>query len=278
MGRTHPLRCPAVALSLIAAIACASSGTPQLLAFPDPAIHPAPTIGAIDEYGAAAASVLAVIRDLGFGSFPIVFQFCPGRPAFEATLLESGYDRQLAHDTARTMQAVGGYRRIVINESALSRQAWAARVAMLAHEVGHAIQYEWAGGQRGASDQWLREGFAEWLAMQVLDRLDGPRISEARRRYTRILHRGTPSPSDAPALHEMVTFRQWVTLGQRANSTQYAQAFLSVDFLIDRHGIPSVVRYFRSFAGSNDRLGNFRAAFDEDLATFSKVASQQLWR
>ena len=85
----------------------------------------------------------------------------------------------------------------------------------------------------------------------------------------------TPTPPPPTVIPDV---RGYAPLGQRANSTQYAQAFLSVDFLIDRHGIPSVVRYFRSFAGSNDRLGNFRAAFDEDLATFSKVASQHLWR
>ena len=273
----RPVARGALALALCLSMACASSGVPRLLAFPDPGIRPAANIADIREYGAAAASVLATIQDLGFGSFPIVFQFCPDTTAFQATLLEAGYDRALARDTSRTMQAVGGYRRVVINEGALARQPWTSRVAMLAHEVGHSIQYEWGGGQRGASDQWLREGFAEWLAMQTLDRLHGLRVAEARRRYQEALWRKTPSPKDAPGLDEMVTFRQWVTLGQHANSTQYAQAFLSVDFLIDRHGLPAVVRYFRSFARSGDRATNFRAAFGEDLVTFARAASRELW-
>lgn len=267
-----------IGLAAGAALGCATSNTPRLLAFPDPAIRPASDISQISEYGAAAASVLATIRDLGFGSFPVVFQFCPDANAFEATLLEAGYDRRLARDTSRTMQAVGGYRRIVINEGALAREPWPARVATLAHEVGHTIQYEWGAGQRGTSDQWLREGFAEWLALQVLARLHAVRYPEARQRYVEILRSKAPSAADAPTLDEMVTFRQWVALGQKRNSAQYAQAFLFVDFLIGRRGLPAVVTYFRSFASSADRTGNFRAAFDEDLATFSTAARRELWK
>ena len=37
------------------------------------------------------------------------------------------------------------------------------------HEVAHAAQYEWAGGHRGTSDQWLREGYADWVQAHVLD-------------------------------------------------------------------------------------------------------------
>jgi hypothetical protein len=268
-----------LALVLCVASACASSGSPRLLAFPDPGIHPRNNVNEIGEYGEAAASVLDVIdRDLEFPPFPIVFQFCPGRRSFEATLLEAGYDRALARDTSRTMQAVGGYRRILINEQALATEPWPSRVMTLAHEVGHSLQYEWGGGRRGASDQWLREGFAEWLALSVIERLHGPPLSAARQRYTTALRRYTPSASRAPALADMVTFRQWVSLSGRPNGTQYAQAFLAVDFLIERHGLAAVLAYFRSFARSNDRAANFRAAFGEDLASFGAAAAARLWR
>lgn len=273
-----PLRC-AFALALCLVAACANIGPARVLVFPDSGIRPAASVNRIRSYDSAAASVLFVIEhDLGFDSFPIAFQFCPDAAAFEATLLESGYDRKLARDTAGTMQAIGGYRRILINESALQDQPWPSRVAMLAHEVGHSLQYEWGGGQRGASDQWLREGFAEWLALQVLERLQGTRASAMRSHYVDLLQSKTPSPRDAPSLEEMVTFRQWVALGQRPNSTQYAQAFLSVDFLIARHGVPAVVAYFRRFARSSDRSTNFREAFGEDLRTFGAAAALQLWK
>ncbi len=268
----------AIGLWPLALMSCVTSAAPRVLVFPDAAIRPVATVDAIAEYGAAVASVLAVAeRDLGFEPFPIVFQFCPDTASFESSLLEAGYDRALARDTSRTMQAVGGYRRIVLNEGALVRQPWPSRVATLAHEVGHSIQYEWGGGERGTSDQWLREGFAEWMSMQVLDRLRGLSMSVARRRYVAVLRRLTPSPSRAPLLEDMVTFRQWVALGKRPDSAQYARAFLSVDFLIERHGLAAVVDYFQRFARSQDRAANFRAAFGEDLASFAVAADERLW-
>lgn len=279
-SRRHAPASPraAIALALCLGSACTSTGPPRLLAFPDPGIRPASTLSDIHEYGVAAASVLRVFEhDLGFEPFPLVFQFCPDTSSFEATLVERGYDRALARDTSRTMQAVGGYRRILLNESTLDTQPWAARVATIAHEVGHSLQYEWGGGRRGTSDQWLREGFAEWLAVRALERLHGLPLSVARQRYRDLLRRAAPSPSDAPALEEMVTFRQWLSVASRPDATHYAQAFLSVDFLIERHGISAVVRYFRSFSRSSDRAGNFRVAFGEDSGSFAAAASRHLW-
>jgi hypothetical protein len=67
-----------------------------------------------------------------------------------------------------------------------------------------------------------------------------------------------------PALAEMSTFPQFVALASRNDVAPYAQAFLAVDALIERHGLPAVIRYFELFAASQDRTGNFTAAFGED--------------
>jgi hypothetical protein len=40
----------------------------------------------------------------------------------------------------------------------------------------------------------------------------------------------------------------------------------------------AVVTYFRLFATSQNRLGNFRKAFDEDLETFEAELERRLWR
>lgn len=263
---------------LICLAGCSVSPSPRRVSLPDPAIRPASDIHSIADYGSAAATALAVIeRDLGIKPFPVVFEFSPDAPAFEAALLESGYDKALARNTSRTMQAVGGFRRVLLNEASLARQPWPARVATLAHELGHSLQYEWGGGRRGASDQWLREGFAEWLAMRVVDRLRGLTFDALRRQYTSALLRAVPSRSRAAHLDEMVTFPQWVEIGRKRGLAVYAQAFLSVDFLIARHGLPAVVDYFQRFARSNDRSANFQGAFGEDLDAFEAAAAEHLW-
>jgi hypothetical protein len=56
----------------------------------------------------------------------------------------------------------------LLNELRLSNLEWGDRVALLAHEMAHSFQYELGGGRRGTSDQWLREGFADWVAIGVL--------------------------------------------------------------------------------------------------------------
>jgi hypothetical protein len=50
----------------------------------------------------------------------------------------------------------------------------------------------------------------------------------------------------------------------------YNQAFLAVDFLIERRSHPAAVEYFRLFARSDDRLANFRTAFSEDFSAFGR--------
>jgi len=69
----------------------------------------------------------------------------------------------------------------------------------------------------------------------------------------------------------MVTFYEWVTLNNRhGGAVTYGQAFLAVDFLIERKGPPSVVEYFRLFGESEDRLANFQAAFGWALSAFER--------
>jgi hypothetical protein len=66
----------------------------------------------------------------------------------------------------------------------------------------------------------------------------------------------------------MATFPEWVDVNSRLGGLPYTYAFMAADFLVERHGIAAVVRYFELFARSGDRQGNFRAAFGEELPAF----------
>ena len=93
------------------------------------------------DYRTAAATVAWIFEhDLGFPSFPATFAFYPHREAFEQALLDAGYDADLASSTAKTMTAVGGHRRVLLNDAKLGSLAWADRIALLAHEFGHSLQ------------------------------------------------------------------------------------------------------------------------------------------
>jgi hypothetical protein len=259
-----------------AGFACTAPRQPFVVTVPDPDFRSVRRLDAIFDYRTAAATVAAIFeRDLGFPSFPVSFRFHRGRDAFEKALLDSGYDPALAKSTARTMSAVGGYRAVLVNEASLDSMSWAGRVGLFAHEMGHSLQYELGGGRRGASDQWLREGFADWLAIRVLEHLDGTSIAEVRHVRRRELSAARSRP---PRLADLATFPQWVKAGEESGATPYALAFMAVDFLLEKHGPDAILDYFRRFASSSDRAANFRAAFGEDLDAFEAALASRLWR
>jgi hypothetical protein len=228
----------------------------------------------ISNYDTALVSIARIMeRDLGLPAVPVDLHFYRDREAFRAALEAGGYDGELATDAAATMAAITGHRRVLLNDAELRPLDWPFRVALLAHELTHAVQYELAGGRRGTSEQWLREGFAEWVEVEVLTSLgfttpDGARrVAGERVRRTRQL----------PALTTMVTFPDWVRAGLRVGTEGiYAQALLAAGLLVERHGVPAVLAYFRSFRESEDRLANFRQAFGEDLAAFEAAFGARL--
>ena len=256
--------------------ACATSSEPRLITVPEPGLRPVSRLEQIFDYRTAAATVASVVdRELGVPPFPITLRFYPHRDAFEKALLEVGYDAPLARSTARIMTAVGGHRGVLLNDEKFGSLPWPDRVALLAHELGHSLQYELGGGRRGTSDQWLREGFADWLSIRVLERLDGVSMTAFRRERHRELR--AAGRSRTPSLADLRTFRQWVQAGERHGATPYALSFLAVDFLLERHGVQAVLGYFKRFAASEDRAGNFHSAFGQDLDSFQAALAARLW-
>jgi hypothetical protein len=239
--------------------------------------HPAARVEWIGGWDSAMATAIAAMeRELGLPRFEVSVYLFPGREAFEAALVRSGYRADFARDTAGTMTAIGGHGAVLINEAKLATAPWERRLGLLAHELTHSLQYELGGGHRGTSDQWLREGFAEWVSVRVLERLQATSIDQVR--HAALARLRARRRERLPPLEHMVTFPQWVALGQgRHAGTLYDQAFAAVDFLIRRHGLTKAVRYFELFAGSADRRANFRRAFGEDLPAFERAFYDDVW-
>ena len=253
------------------------SHEPRLVSVPEPGLRPVSRLDQIADYRTAAATVVWISeRHLGFPPFPVTFRFYPHEGAFEKALLEAGYDAALARSTASTMVAVGGHRGVLLNDRKLSSLPWDDRVALLAHEMAHALQYELGGGRRGTSEQWLREGFADWMSLRVVERL--ARISTAGIRRAREAEIRRAGRTKIPRLADLATFPQWVREGERRGSAIYSLAFVAVDLLLERHGVPAALEYFKRFAASEDRAANFRAAFGEDLESFERALIARVWR
>ena len=258
-----------IACSVIALAGCVSAGTwPRVVTLQE--VSAAPTLRGewIASYDEAVAAIAAIMsRDLGLPPMQAAIHFHRDRAAFQAALEGEGYEPSFARDTAATLSAVSGYRRVLINDASLADLGWLFRIALLAHELTHTVQYEFSGGSRGTSDQWLREGFADWVEVEVLVRLGFLTRAEARRA---VLGRLRAVGADRlPALSEMVTFPDWVAVVQRSNEEAvYGHAMLATEFLMERTAMDAVIDYFRLFAGSSDRIANFERAFGQDLPAF----------
>jgi len=265
-----------IAIAALCASACLTSPEPHIVTIPQASVRPARSLDEIGDYRSAAVAIAVIFdRQLGIPRFPATLEFYPHTDAFEKALLKIGYDADLARSTAARMTAVGGYRGVMLNDSKFGLLSTPQRVAMLAHELGHSFQYELSGGKRGASDQWMREGFAEWLSVRVVERLNGVSMASIRRDRLRELR--AAGRSKTPRLAELVTFPAWVRASERYSDTMYELAFVAVDVLLERRGMPAVIDYFRRFATSDDRRSNFAAAFGEDLESFEAQLRERLW-
>lgn len=283
------MRCVAftLALTLIAlSSGCASAqGEPWVLDSGQVPARSTRVASWITTYPQALATTLDVFRkDLGLPPLEVRLVFLPDQAAFEQMLLQIGYPAALARDAAADMTAIGGHRHVLLNEQRVERRSWPQRIGLLAHELTHVLQYDLGGGRRGESDQWLREGYADWIESRVLESLhvqddaDGAqatvasRVGHARRE---LRSRGRDA---LPPLTELGTFPEWVARGRAgAGTLLYAQAFAAVAFLIDRHGAPAVLDYFSRFAAAQDRAGNFERAFGETREAFEQAFRRHMW-
>ena len=140
---------------------------------------------------------------------------------------------------------------------------------LLAHELVHSTQYALGGGIRGTSEQWLREGFAEAVAIDTVDRLGLGRAAGLRRDLLSPLGQLPAGEPPAP-LSDLATFQQWGAAQTRYRVPLYAQAFAAAELLIERHGHAAVVDYFGRFRTSQARAMNFREAFGVSLEAFER--------
>ncbi|MBI2205090.1 MAG: hypothetical protein HYU41_14675 [Candidatus Rokubacteria bacterium] len=161
-------------------------------------------------------------------------------------------------------------RRLFVNDEALRgapRRAW---LGLVAHELTHVAQYELAGGRRGRSEQWLREGMADWVSARILDRLGEADVDERRGRALRAVAAVDTDGHEPLDLVVLGHPRGWrARLSEVGTAATYGLAFLLTDELVRRHGLAGLITYFRAFDGSDDRFGHFQRAFGESLREFA---------
>ncbi len=164
--------------------------------------------------------------------------------------------------------------RLLVNDHALRGARRSLWLGVVAHELTHLAQYELSGRRRGRSEQWVREGMAEWVTSRVLERLGEGTFRHRREQACGAVARGLSALEEEPVdLADLGSPRGW---GARALGAEgrfaYRLAFLLTDDLIRRRGFGSVIAYFRAFADSDDRFGHFERVFGLSLKEFEHAA------
>src|SRR5687768_13735209 len=254
-----------VAVILVLATSC-SKTVERIEIVPVPVNSSIPGSARASTYEAALTLVLdGLERELALPRVDVSLVLFPNRRTFEQGLLQIGYTKALAR-SASSFNAIGGARAVLMNAATTDGLTRAQRIRLITHEVVHTLQYRLSGGTRGASEQWLREGFAEWVACRVtaraglgsFDSLRGDLIDQ-------LAGVGLGRPH-AP-FEKLATFPQWVEAQQRYEAL-YAQAFIAAELLVEMRGAPAVVQYFERFRDTQDRRAAFAGAFGLEPAAF----------
>jgi hypothetical protein len=237
---------------------------------PVPPNSGAPPSTRTSTYEAALTLVVdALERELPLPRVDVSLVLFPSQRSFERGLLQIGYSEALAR-SASSFNAIGGARAVLMNAGLTDGLTRTERIRLIAHELVHTLQYQLIGGKRGASEQWLREGFAEWVACRVTARLGLASFDSLRDdvigQLAGVRFGIPPAPFD-----RLTTFPQWVEAQQRYEAPVYAQAFIAAELLVEMRGVPATIRYFEAFKDTEDHQRAFVDAFGLDRGAFDRT-------
>jgi len=123
----------------------------------------------------------------------------PTRKGYAQGLMDvGGIAAGRAAELAEHSVGVSQPRRLFLSDEVLRELPWSTRLSVLAHELTHVAQYELSGGRRGESEQWLREGMADWVACWTLERLGEGTFGRERWQAVRAVAHGFPAADGAP--------------------------------------------------------------------------------
>jgi predicted small lipoprotein YifL len=259
----------AIVFSVLAG--CGTGGSAQPLV-----MNPAATVAPVDASGLRthedALRGMAAIFATQFGlpvPAEIVVRVYPTRAAFERGLVQDAHVAPArAAELAEFAIGVGKRRLLLFNDEDTGRgREW---LRLIAHELTHVSQIELAQGE-GRGEQWLAEGMAEWIAFRVLERLHLDTMVHRRAVATAGIRNHAALVGARLDLATLGTPRGFTIRHLREGSLPtYQLAFLMADYLIERDGLPDVIRYFRLFSEGAGRQSAFEQAFGQTLDQFEQ--------
>jgi hypothetical protein len=267
--------------ALVATIACLLVGVAaaqRVQIAVDAAATPTVAQG-IDDEALLAAIASTLVGKLGLPlSSPVYAYFYDSEETFEQGLVrDAGANPVTVRDHVRFATGVGSAKGIFIRRDKLPKESVVLRAGLFAHELTHVAQAALSGGRRVVAEQWLREGHADWVKYQVLERLGLQSYARSRLVQVREIRRGGGTLTELPTLTLLSSSRIWVdTRDTQGKSATYAQAFFATEYLIDLRGADAIAAYFRRDQRARDRDAAFEAAFGMPLQEFAADFARRL--
>lgn len=241
-----------------------------------PRVLPAnPSTAAIIE---AAASV---IRDmLGLPFSPAYKAYvCADEAAFTEGLLRQLGVRAVGSDWRVVPAAVGIATPVGIffRGDYLARNAPTRRVQLVAHELAHLCQQDLARNREDRLPVWMIEGHADWVAFQVLDVLGLQTYDASRAGIVRAVANSVTPVEHFPDLDALADHEAW-NRSVRSVPATYGQAFLAVEYLIERSSRAALVTFMGSAVEADHPRDRWVEAFSMPYREFIDDFRVQLRR
>lgn len=184
-----------------------------------------------------------------------------------------------AWEHARFAAGVAGGRGIFLRADLMASMTLLNRVALIAHELTHVSQVEMRRGGRGGPAQWMAEGHADWAKYRVIEMMGYRSYADSRREVRQSILRSATPVRYFPSLIDLARADQWADARNRLGSAAtYGQAFVAVDWLIERYGTDKVHEFLRRFSLQAEPSSHWRVVFPQGFPDTVREFRQYLER
>jgi hypothetical protein len=176
----------------------------------------------------------------------------PDQSSFVDAIVEIGKEtRENAVARAQHSKGVETAAGILVRGDLLARLPLIERAELFAHELTHRSQRKLRDQGQHRAVQWICEGHAEWVRFKVLDLLQLRPIAESRAQSVQSIK--AAGVSAMPSLETIAKHQAWLDARNRLGKpATYGQAFLAVDWLIERFGHAKLIDLFGQYATATE--------------------------
>jgi hypothetical protein len=195
---------------------------------------------------------------------------CGDEAAFAEALLRNFGVRGVGGDWGIVPSAAGLATRVgvFLRGDYLARTSFRRRVTVIAHELAHLSQQDLARHRDERLPVWMLEGHADWVAFQVLDLLGLQAYTESREGIVRSVTGAVTPVEHFPDLDTLADHESW-NRSVRSVPATYGQAFLAVEYLIERSSRAALVKFMSSSVEADDPRERWADVFSMPYRAFA---------